>query len=245
MAISTNSIIHYTNSIEILKKILEEGFMIKYCAEKLSLGDGTSEAAHPMISFCDIPLSDSSQHFSAYGKYGIGLSKQWAILNGVNPVLYIDKNALFAKSLLELITERRKTDSNLTAKQKNEILQIKAYVKNYSGILKRLEVNNKNYKFYDEREWRLVPDKSQMNNASFSISLTDYNKNKDKYNNKIKECRFLFEVKDISYIIVEKTIQIPEMVNFLRNTYSDKCTASELDVLFSKICSTEQIIADY
>ncbi len=245
MAISTNSIIHYTNSIEVLKKILEEGFMIKYCAEILYLGEGSSEAAHPMISFCDIPLSDSSQHFSAYGKYGIGLSKDWAILNGVNPVLYIDKNSLFAKSLLELITERRKNDSNLTQKQKNEILQIKAYAKNYSGILKRLDVNSKDYKFYDEREWRLIPEKEKMNDVSFSIGLTEYKKNKDKHNEKIKDCRFIFNVKDISYIIVEYTTQIPEMVNFLRNTYSDKCTASELDVLFSKICSTEQIIADY
>lgn len=245
MAISTNSIIHYTDSFKVLTSILKEGFRVKYCVEKLKLGSGSSNAAHPMISFCDIPLSDSEQHFDAYGKYGIGLSKNWAIKNGVNPVLYIDNNSLFAKSLYELIKERRKKDTNLTRKQDLEILQIKSYAKNYSGLLKRKEVNNPNYKFYDEREWRLVPSKKEMNNAAFSLDLSYFNKNKEESNESISDCRFGFDSKDISYIIVEKTSEIPKMINFLREDFSDKCTAKELDILFSKICSTEQIIDDY
>ncbi len=245
MAISTNSIIHYTDSFKTLNSILIEGFKITYCSEKLKLGSSGSSAAHPIISFCDIPLSDSKQHFDAYGKYGIGLSKQWAMKKGVNPVLYIDKNSLFARSLYELIKERRKNDSNLTAKQKIEILQIKAYAKNYSGPLKRKSAKNPNYKFYDEREWRLVPKKEEMNNAPFSISPSDFIKDKAKYNSKIADCRFRFEVKDISYIILKSTTEIPDMVNFLRTNYSNRCTARELDVLLTKICSTERIIADY
>ncbi|PRZ19381.1 abortive infection system antitoxin AbiGi family protein [Flavobacterium granuli] len=245
MAISTNSIIHYTDSFNILALILKEGFKIKYCAEILKLDDGTSNAAHPMISFCDIPLSDSKQHFNAYGKYGIGLTKNWAVKNGVNPVLYIDSNSLFAKSLHELIKERRKKDTNLTSSQARNILKIKAYAKNYSGHLKRKSVDISNYKYYDEREWRLVPESSKMNNATFSLDLASYNKSKETYNEKISDCRFTFKSNDISYIIVEHTSEIPKMINVLRTEYSEKCTAKELDILFSKICSTEQIIADY
>jgi hypothetical protein len=160
MAISTNSIIHYTSSFNILKSILDEGFRIKYCSEVLRLqeNDG-SRAAHPMISFCDIPLSNSMQHFEAYGRYGIGLSKSWAVENGVNPVLYIDRKSLFAKSLSRLLIDRRSKPSNLTKEQKGDILKIKAFAKNYSGHLKREKIDNPNYKFYDEREWRLVPEK--------------------------------------------------------------------------------------
>lgn len=88
MAISTNSIIHYTSSYKALTGVLKEGFRIKYCLEKLNLGDNYQNAAHPMVSFCDIPLSDSKQHFAAYDQYGIGLSKSWAIENGINPVIY-------------------------------------------------------------------------------------------------------------------------------------------------------------
>jgi len=245
MAISTNSIIHYTDSIDNIKLILKEGFRIKYCEEVLNLGRGKSYAAHPIVSFCDIPLSDSQQHFNAYGKYGIGLSKQWATNNGVNPVIYIDKDSLIAESIHELIKERRKDSSNLTKKQKREILQIKSYAKNYSGPLKRNNVNTKNYKFYDEREWRLVPDKNTINNEKFSVSLKHYRKNKDKYNNRLKDCRLTFSPSDISYIILERTSEIHYMINFLRNEYSNKCNDSELDILLSRLCSAEQIIADY
>ena len=245
MAISTNSIIHYTDSFDVLCSILDEGFKIKYCAEKIILGNGSSHAAHPMISFCDIPLSDSMQHFAAYGEYGIGLTKDWAIRMGVNPVLYIDKSSLFAISLKELIEDRRINKSNLTKSQKVNILKIKSYAKNYSGHLKRRSIDNPNYKFYNEREWRLVPKGEDMNNASFSISLTAYSSNKDRFNNQIADCRFKFNSTDVSYIIVKLTEEIPIMINHLRDKYSDRCTAKELDLLFSKICSTEQIIADY
>ena len=243
MAISTNSIIHYTKSFDTLTRILEEGFKIKYCSESITLGDGKSSAAHPMISFCDIPLSDSKQHFNTYGKYGIGLSKQWAFKNGVNPVLYIDKNSQIALSLLELLNNRREKNSNLTTVQKSLILQIKAYAKNYMGNLTIKNIKHNDYNFYDEREWRLVPKGLLINNEPFSVPMSEYEKDKDTYNSKLQEIRVKIDVNDISYIIVENSKEIPEMVNFLRNTI--RCKSSELDMLFSKICSTEQIIADY
>lgn len=246
MTISTNSIIHYTKTFSILTSILKEGFRIKYCAETLRLGEKKkSNAAHPMVSFCDIPLSDSNQHFETYGRYGIGLSKQWAVKNGVNPVIYVDEQSLIAASIYELIKERRSKESNLTDKQKREILQIKSYAKNYSGPLKRDGVNISKYKFYDEREWRLVPDKETLHNNKFSIGLRYYNKNKEKYNNKLKDCRLKFEANDISYIIVSHTSEIPDMIDFIITEYSKRCEKDELGVLFSKICSTEQIITDY
>jgi hypothetical protein len=247
MAISTNSIIHYTKSFEILSLILREGFRIKYCAEVLKFGKTkNSRAAHPMISFCDIPLSDSSQHFDAYGKYGLGLTKEWAVRNGVNPVLYIDKDSLIAESIYSLINERRRSDTNLTAEQRREILQIKSYAKNYKGTLIR---NGKpdimNYVFYNEREWRLIPPKDKINNSLFSINLKNYDKDKEKYNNKLDNCRYTFDIQDISYIIVEKTDEIPAMVKILRDLHYDKVSGNKLDILLSKICSTEQILSDY
>lgn len=245
MAISTNSIIHYTNSYKALESILKEGFRVKYCLEELNLHEGGSEAAHPMVSFCDIPLSESTQHFSAYGKYGIGLSKEWARRNGINPVIYIDHNSLFAKSIEALLEERRKSDSNLTTEQKKEILRIKSYAKNYSAPLSRKGVTIEDYRFYDEREWRLVPDSETLKSANFSISATNFKNDKEKYNKKLSDIRIKFETADISYIIVKNTSQIPTMTNFLRSAYSSKCTAKELDILFSKICSTEQITQDY
>lgn len=246
MAISTNSIIHYTDTIENLESILKEGFAIKYCSEGLIIADDLSSlAAHPMVSFCDIPLSQSYRHYDAYGRYGIGLSKSWANKLGINPVLYLDKESSVSKTLGELIKERRSSKSNLSEIQKSMILRIKCFAKNYSGHLKRKSIDNKNYRFYDEREWRLVPEDDQLEGASFSISLSNYKKDKDKYNNQVSSLRFGFDAPDISYIIVDKTAEISRIINLLRNHYSIKCTAHDLDILFSKICSAEQIISDY
>ena len=246
MSIITNSIIHYTNSLDNLIGILQEGFKIKYCSERLNLGKSRySSAAHPMISFCDIPLSASIQHFEAYGKYGIGLSKKWAFEIGINPVLYIDENSLFAENLYELIKERRNEKTNLTLKQKKEILHIKSYAKNYSGSFTRKNKIYKNYKFYDEREWRIVPDNNILGAALFSISSKAYKSNKEKYNSRISSIRLEFDAKDISYIIVERTDEIPDIIKIVRDCFGKRCTSEQLDILFSKICSTEQIIADY
>lgn len=245
MAISTNSIIHYTSSIDTLKLILKEGFKLKYCDETLHLDDDSSNAAHPMISFCDIPLSESSKHFEAYGHFGIGLTKTWAVEKGINPVLYIDKDSLIAKSILELIKARRDSKTNLTTQQKALVLKIKSYAKNYSGNLNRKSKTTKNYRFYDEREWRLVPDKDILGGISFSVSSTNYQKSKDDYNAKIDSIRIKFNHSDISYIIVEKTNQIPDIIKSIREYFSDDCTANQLDILLSKVCSAEQIKADY
>lgn len=124
MAISANSIIHYTSTFDILCKILEEGFKIKYCKEDLHLnkiGDGSS-AAHPMVSFCDIPLTETSRHFESYGHYGVGLSKEWAIDNGINPVLYIEERSSLAKSLSRIIKMVR---ADIALELKTDIFRLK------------------------------------------------------------------------------------------------------------------------
>jgi hypothetical protein len=246
MPISTNSIIHYTDTFDKLDHILKEGLGIKYCVEKFTIeGKLGSEAAHPMISFCDIPLSQSYKHFDAYGRYGIGLTKDWANKMGINPVLYMESKSSISKTLGSLLADRRNVSTNLTIMQKTNILKIKCFTKNYSGPLKRRNINEKNYRFYDEREWRLIPESDKLNGAPFSIALTNYSKDKEKHNKKIADIRFEFMPTDISYIIVDKTIEIPKIINILRVEYSSKCTAQDLDILFSKIASTEQILGDY
>lgn len=84
----TSALFHYTKNQNILIGILKEGLKFSYCKEKFSedlcLGI-------PMISFCDIPISNSFEHSSKYGQYAIALSKN-RIMNeyrgALNPVNY-------------------------------------------------------------------------------------------------------------------------------------------------------------
>lgn len=240
MAISTDSIIHYTDDIEKLKGIISEGFKIKYCVEVLYTNDEQTSNAHPMISFCDIPLSESNRHFGLYGCYGIGMSKEWAKKMRINPVLYIEKESYIGASIKNSFTATA-TDPEI----KELIIQTKCFTKNYSGRLKRGSIDSDNYIFYDEREWRFIPQKKDIGNKSRSLNISDYTKNKAKFNQNLADYRFKFEISDISYLIVKNTSEIPEIIEFLRNTFYKTIIGSELDILLSKVCSTEQIIRDY
>ncbi|MBA3071804.1 MAG: hypothetical protein FP829_06570, partial [Nitrospirae bacterium] len=89
--ISTNTVFHFT-SWSNLFGILKNNFLPKYSTETVHLFGATSvEIAIPMVSFCDIPLSQIKEHVQDYGSYGIGMTKSWAFKNGLNPVIYLKK----------------------------------------------------------------------------------------------------------------------------------------------------------
>lgn len=246
MALSTDSIIHYTDSFEKLTSIIKDGFKIKYCTETLlTKTNNSSTSAHPMISFCDIPLSDSHRHFGLYGFYGIGLSKNWAKQMGINPVLYIEEQSNIGESIKNAFNAFKTIEGANAEDVKEMIIQTKCFTKNYCGPLKRGDINTKDYKFYDEREWRFVPTRKDIGNKSRSIGLAKFKADKEKYNNDLSSFLFKFSIQDISYIIVKKTEEIPEVIEFLRNTFHKTKTGGDLDILLSKVCSTEQIIQDY
>jgi len=92
MALSSNSLIHLTKEKQALIGILTENFKIKFCLENLLTQKGNLKYAVPMVSFCDIPMSEIKDHVSKYGSYGIGLTKEWGQSNNLNPVFYVDRN---------------------------------------------------------------------------------------------------------------------------------------------------------
>lgn len=246
MAISTNAIFHFTNSIEVLESILLEGFRIKYCMEILHLGVGFSKMAHPMVSFCDIPLSMCKNHIEHYGGYGIGLKKEWAFNNKINPVLYIDRHSVIAESLHKLLKHDTIVDKNSSANK--NIIMLKCCMKNYSGELIRSGEEDKNYRFYDEREWRFIPDKDNDKKfkackSSISLHLDDYTKNKEKYNSQVSSYRLRFSPNDIEYILINSKDECSIIIDFLRKRYA--CTSEELNILFSKIRTIQELKYDF
>lgn len=58
MALSSNSLIHFTNDKESLKGIRENNFKVLNCRESIVLDGRKSSWIIPMIGFCDIPLSE-------------------------------------------------------------------------------------------------------------------------------------------------------------------------------------------
>ncbi|HEV7351293.1 abortive infection system antitoxin AbiGi family protein [Telluribacter sp.] len=142
MALSSNSLFHFTRGgYEAIQSILKDGFWIKYRCEDMpqnmlkgiyssntsesiterdaSINEGVMFKQYlyiPMVSFCDIPLSNTREHLRFYGSehqvekvgkkeikylgYAIGLSKEWAVTKRMNPLIYIAHNSHLAQSLV-------------------------------------------------------------------------------------------------------------------------------------------------
>lgn len=244
MALSSNTLIHFTSTKDALKSILTESFKLKYCQESVVL-HGTKATVHiPMISFCDIPLSQIKNHIASYGHYGIGLSREWAVRNRLNPVLYVQGKSSLAQSyedlLKHLLEEERKSAADKTARRiAKDIIR---YIKNYEGPLQRGQTKVAKYRFSDEREWRYVPDRDACHMLYTAESFEE--KGKDAANGELASLRLDFDPDDIKYIVIKSDEEISEFVEHLRKAKGDKYSWRQVERLTTRILTSEQIHGD-
>lgn len=243
MALSSSAVIHFTQSKKALEGILSDNFRLSYCKEKIVLENKLLEFLVPMVSFCDIPLSQIKEHIDNYGSYGIGLTKEWAERKKLNPVLYVEKNSFLSASirkiLLEYLKNTQKTLQTFDEKEK-AILDVIRYMKNYQDDLIRGDKTIPNYRFSDEREWRYV-----LNYLELEQPLHSAQEDKSILNSKISEKRLEFEPNDIKYVIIDNENEISDFLQILRNAKGKNYTHSDVERLMTRIITTEQIRKDF
>lgn len=110
-------------------------------------------------------LSRSNSHPDFYGEYAIAFSKSWGEKKNLQPVDYLNEFSQYTKDFSEMIGHIL-NEENIDDMYVNDILNRLSFVKPLRGIMKRkiqrfngdeLEVEFfKN--FYDEQEWRFVPE---------------------------------------------------------------------------------------
>lgn len=246
MSISSNSILHYTNSIKNLKGIISQGFKLKYCMESTGIRrDVHIAGAFPMVCFCDIPLSQVKNHLDSYGYYGIGLSKDWAISRKLNPVLYLEQNSNLIDKLIKQVGLTKNNKGKFNNDYLNDFIHICSFTKNYEGEIVRKGKKIEDYRFYDEREWRYVPTSEELDIASTVIPTEMYLKNKASFNNALENIKLEFSHSDISYIILKDEKEISSMTSHLRKIFESRCTSLQLEVLLTKITTVNQILRDF
>jgi Putative abortive phage resistance protein AbiGi, antitoxin len=258
MAVSSKSIIHYTNSLKNIKGIIQdEGLRLKYCKENLIFSDDFHfTIAFPMVCFCDLPLSLAKEHIVKYGSYGIGFTKEWARRNQLNPVLYIEKDSilsLYLSTQTDDILKPARGNTNLSQEESNAILDamrrfshILGFCKNHVGPLSRRGKKTvEDYVFYDEREWRYLPPKEILGDKEVIVAGPLYEKNRKEYNDSLENTSLEFNHNDLSYIIVKSEKEKSEIVDFIRAKYYKKLTNPELNNLYTKIISVKQINDDF
>lgn len=221
--VSTKYLSHFTPKFENLLKIIDSGFRPSECDEyeiykkdyieinalKNWYSDLNGEEDKvesykkkiPMVCFCDIPYTNASQHRRKYGLYSIALKKEWGIAQGLSPIIYLPKdskvhvilkNLYCLRNRLIRVTEEYEIPDAILINQQLEILF--EFIKPY--------INEKrDYKFYDEREWRYIPP------AFIEYSMDDTSQ----YLN--------FKKEDFLFAVVRTSKEKNQLLEALRNKY--------------------------
>lgn len=251
--ISSNSLFHFTSKAEYLIGILEHTFIPRYCYEEITLSDRLERlqvvGAIPMVCFCDISLGQINNHIKTYGSYGIGMTKEWGIKNKLNPLIYINQNSELAdsvskisSSLFNLLCNSCNSDSQNAT---DEFFKISKFLKPYSGDFNRNKELIKNVRFYNEREWRYIPNLNEVDNIVMSKEDFENPIKLAEENNKLSKYKLSFTPKDIKYIFVKEEKEIHSMIQSLRLIKGQKFDSKTIDILTSKILTTKQIGEDF
>jgi len=249
MALYPNILFHFTTK-QSLYGILNSTFEVSYDRERIIGGNKIKEFAVPMVSFSDLRLSELKYNIGTYGKFGIGLTKEWAIDNGLNPVMYASQNSLFTENFMSGIEDFFKLVSNATdttgkyETAYNNTLNTLRYIKNYRGDLIRPgKKTNKDYVFANEREWRYVPPITESIWPFVPIDKIRTPQQKSHFNQKASHIRLNFQPDNIQYLIVENDNDINDLISHLRQV-KIRFSADTIDRLSSRILTYEQIEKD-
>lgn len=245
MSLSANTLIHFTDTKDKLKKILEENFRIYFCKEFVTLGEIEAKYVAPMVSFCDIPLSEIKNHITKYGNYGIGLTKEWGMAKRLNPVLYLSQTSMLSESIRKSLAHFCDVDDtdDFSMEQK-DLFDVARYIKNYEGVLLRKGIADSKYRFSDEREWRYVPPNTEKCDMLVDYSHYSDPQNKSVCDEKLLDLRLDFGPNDIKYIIIKNDDEIGEFIDHLKRAKGNKYSYHDVERLTTRILTVEQIEGD-
>ena len=234
MGLSSNILWHQTNKDNLKKILKQKCFRYSYSLESIKYEISEFKMAFPMLSLCDIPIADILEYISRYGGNSIGLSREWGIKNGITPVFYCEKSSSLLEELISLFLNNR--DEEI----KKFFWRLISHVKNYDGALPKYQYRK--YRFYDEREVRIVPKIEQLQELGYETRLTEeeYHKYKSENKNSLlsADLNISFDYSDIRYFILKDDRSIAEI---------KKNLSKEINLNESKICffTISQIKEDF
>jgi len=243
----STSLFHFTKSLEALESIVLNGFYPRLNAEDVSWVEAGSVdfVVFPMVCFCDIPLGRIADHVDFYGEYGLGMSKDWALKNGLNPIFYLSSTAAVAKSFVTAIRAAVRADEEGEDKDESAADHLHfmwAHSKPLSG---RMVVGDKpvTKDFYLENEWRYVPNLAGFRRGFWMKRYEDTAWREEKNNKLQVEAVLRFTPSDVRYLFVPRDADIPPLVDFI-NTRLAAFPLADLKILLTRITSLEHIRKD-
>jgi hypothetical protein len=216
-----SSLFHFTKDVDTVIKIISDGrFRASYNIEDVSdFYPSEKFVAIPMVCFCDIPLKFIVEHTKTYGKYGIGLDKEWGINSGINPILYRSESHVntFLKDTLSATETDFINSLNLDREKEGDLIHRMTKVKDnmlrLANYTKKYRLDNTLY--YLEREWRYVPEASKLLFDETNSEMKRSSINKRYWKNNPDYVSFKLE--DIKYIIVPSKFEVEEFIQKIQN----------------------------
>ena len=258
--VSSDELFHFTHTLENLQSILLHGFYPRCSFEDVSfifdqLEKENAIIGHCMVCFCDLPIELQTAHKRRYGEYGIALCKAWGMSKGISPVMYVYNDAsvikelkhmsIFIKGFLQPENRRKKIMKHKVCQRwleyANEIFgsfnQLIGYLKLYSN-------QDKEIRYYDEREWRylfpwITEESKKLGMLNVLIGKDCSKENQNALNLRMEKYPLRFELRDICKIILPTDADRDSMIKFiceneeyLQEKYADFNKGSVVD----KIC---------
>ena len=208
MNIYSNSFFQRVKDESIVQSILEQGFKAFYCKEEIFRGKGVGSTfiGIPMISFCDIPLSNVAKN--NYGEYGIAMSRTWGREKHLEPVLYYP-NDVSCQSTKMII---KAADDFINNRQNSDAYRILGYSK---PMTKPTKIVGKSSDNYAEREWRKVYANPAPLRWLTEEEYDNYRGDRDTPKRPVGT-PLHFKANDVDFILVRKA-KVQEMQEFIMN----------------------------
>lgn len=229
--IKYNDIItHFTKERDTIFEILIcKYFIPKYNIQEIPYElDKYNQAAFPIVCFCDCDV-EIIKHTGKYGKFGLGMKKEWAVKNGLNPVFYFNSKS-FVSENFEATVEKLALlyfNGKINKEDWYNFLYIIAFTKEYGN-------KEKNEIYYEEREWRFFPIKQDG-------SIGVYNKAEYEliYPNNlfiIDDKLFLsFEIHDIEKIFIPECENLEKFKREIKNRLEANISEEDIEYLINTV----------
>ena len=219
MGLSSNVLWHQTDKKSFYDILKSNKLLYSYCLERVVPTFHLKPVAFPMISVSDYPFSEIANNNWTYGNYCIGFNRSWGEKVGFSPVWYCSTGSRGLRQLDVFLKEGMKPDRKGIF---GVSMFLFAQMKLDQAPLYSSKRQFKKYRFYDEREWRIVPYITETDKAEVMPFLTEegYSEYKEKHNGKsLLDFGVEFQYEDIHYIIVESE----EDIQNTKEIVGEKC----------------------
>ena len=206
MGLSSNVLWHQTRREAFFEILKSRKLYVSYSQEEVF---PQLRVAFPMICLCDLPLSEFASNNWTYGEYAIGFTREWAIRKGFNPVCYYHHQSNLMQQMYKLVSDAN--NSGLDGVLKMAIYLL-SYNKPVEGQLITSNREYHNYRFYDEREYRMVPYFTLLKGNKHMLSMEEYASYKKTHKGKslLDEVSIEFDYDDINYIVVKSDMNVAQ-----------------------------------